>query len=113
MKHEFDGTVYYNHMPLKAGQATGHVDKKKICGFAVWGLFPWKKEPSRGLVPTTGKETTISEIKTQFTILDIIISGVLNYFIGGGVIFQPRTLYVEGDYIRPEAGPAKTDAVYQ
>jgi hypothetical protein len=113
MKHEFDGTVYYNNMKMEPGQTTGHADRKKMCGFALWGLIPWNKEPTRSAVPTSGKELTVKEIKTQFTIVDIVVSLVLNYFIGGGVIFQPRTVYAEGDYLLPDAGPAPTDAVYQ
>jgi len=113
MKHEFEGTVYYNHLASAPGKTAGHADEKKMCGFALWGLIPWNKEPTRNLVPSSGRELTISEIKTQMTPLDVVVSLVLNYFVGGGVIFEPRTVFVEGDYISPEVGPAPTDAVYQ
>jgi hypothetical protein len=113
MKHNFDGTVYFTRLP--DARMEGHLDKEQMMGFALYGLVPYEPEPTRAVVASSGREIANLEIETQFTGMDELVSIVilLVTFGFGNIVYETRTIRVEGDYINPVDGPAALDAVYE
>ncbi|MDP3939158.1 MAG: hypothetical protein Q8R92_13620 [Deltaproteobacteria bacterium] len=113
MKHSFDGTVYFNRIP--DAKREGHLDKEQMMGFALYGLVPYEQEPTRSLVASSGREISNLEIETQFTAMDHLVAFfiALATFGLGNIIYETRTIKIEGDYIDPAYGPAPLDAVYE
>jgi len=113
MKHSFDGTVYFNNLP--DARKEGHLDKEQMMGYALYGLVPYDQEPTRSIVASSGREIANTQIETQFTPMDEIVAIVIALvtFGFGNIVYETRTITVEGDYINPEDGPAPLNAVYE